>query len=102
MIEHLRRRDLCRGRADVRCLIDDDHDIACADADRRRAARISRANSGLRAGGNDQIDLTHQFAGGFAVDGRRQLLHQIARRGDAVQLGGDVLEQQRSRRLSFG
>ena len=46
---------------EIRARVDDQHHVARADADRRRAARIRRADVGLRAGGRDQVRLAHQL-----------------------------------------
>ena len=45
-----------------------DGDVAGADAERRRAARVGRAHVRLRSGGDDQVRLAHQ------LDGRARLL----------------------------
>ena len=63
-----------------------------------RAAFVRGAHVGLRPGGNDEIGLAHQREGLLARHRRRQHLHEVARRADAVELGVHVLEQQRERR----
>ena len=61
VVENLRGCDLARGIGNVSGLVDDDGNVACAYADRRRAARIGSANVRLRAGRYDEIGLAHQL-----------------------------------------
>ena len=54
--------------ADVGGLVDDRGDVAGADADRRRAARIRRAHVGLRARRDDEIGRAHEGERRLALD----------------------------------
>ena len=89
-------------RAHVGRLVDDDGDVAGADAEGRRAAGIGRAHVGLRAGGHHQVALAHQLGGACLVDRRRQQLHQVARRADAVELRMDEFDQPRAGAPALG
>ena len=102
VIEGLGARDLVGGIREIGRLVDDHRDVAGPHTDRGRAARVGCANIGLRARGDDQVDLAHQLRGDFARHRRRHLLHEIERRTDTVQLGVDVAKQQRQRRCPLG
>ncbi len=62
-VERLRHADLLGGVVEVGGLVDGDHRIADADAQRRRAARISGVDHRPAAGGEDAVALLHQLVG---------------------------------------
>ncbi len=101
VVEGLRARDLRRRFGDVGGLVDDHRNVAGAHAERRRAAFVRGAHVRLRSGGHDEVGLPHQRECLLARHRRRQHLHEIARRADAVELGMHVLEQQRERGGAF-
>ena len=101
VIEDLRTSYLGSGVVNVRGFIDDHRDITGADADRRCAARIRSANVGRRSRCHHQIGLPHQLERVLPRHGRRQHLHQVTRRADAIELGVNVIEQQRQRTGTF-
>ena len=74
-------------------IVDDDGNVACAYADRRRTARVGGANVVLRAGGDHEIGLPHQLEGLLARDGWRQHLHEIARRTGIDEHHGGLLPE---------
>ena len=57
VVEGLGAHDAVGGGVDVGRLVDDAGDVAGADAERRRAARVGRAHVGLRAGRDDEVAL---------------------------------------------
>ena len=70
LVERLRDADLLGGVVEVGGLVDGDHRIAGADAERRRAARISGLHHRRAAGGEDAVALPHQL---FGLVERRRL-----------------------------
>ena len=68
-------------------LLDDDGDVAGADADRRRAARIGTADVVLRARDHDQIDRFHHAPASISfVTGSGRICTRSAGAADPVQL----------------
>ena len=100
VVERLRAHDQFGRARDVGALVDDHRDVAGADAERRRAARVGGAHVGLRAGRDDEVALPHQLVRRLLAHRRRQQLHQVARRADAVELRVDELDQLRARSTS--
>jgi hypothetical protein len=78
-VERLGDADLLGGVVEVGGLVDGDHRIAGADAERRRAARISGLHHRRAAGGEDAVALAHQLVG--LLDRRRvDAHHEVGRR----------------------
>ena len=63
MVERLGEADLLGGVVEIGGLVDGDDRIADADAERRRAARISGLDHRAAAGGEDAVALPHQLVG---------------------------------------
>ena len=88
--------------AQIGAVVDDHRDVAGAHAERRRAAGITRAHVGLRAGDDDEVALLHELAGAFLGHRRGQHLHEVGRRADALELRMHVFEQLRAGGVAFG
>ena len=102
VVKGLRTDNAVGGERQISALVDDSCHVAGADAKGRRSTGVCSAHIGLRTGRYHQVALAHQFQRRRLAHRRRQQLHQIVGRADAVKLRVDECDQTRAGAPSLG